>query len=53
MKFGFVIPVYRHGAALEAVVNKIVQFNFPIIIIDDGNDEINKSFIRAAVFPAK
>lgn len=47
MKFGFVIPVYRHGAALEAVVNKIAQFNFPIIIIDDGNDEINKSFIRA------
>ena len=45
-KFGFVIPVYNHGAALESVVKKLVQYNFPIIVIDDGNDEKNKAFIN-------
>ena len=45
-KFGFVIPVYNHGAALESVVKNLVQFNFPIIVVDDGNDEKNKSFIN-------
>ena len=37
-KFGFVIPVYNHGAALESVVKNLVQYNFPIIVVDDGND---------------
>ena len=45
-KFGFVIPVYNHGAALESVVKKLVQYNFPIIVVDDGNDEKNKAFIN-------
>ena len=45
-KFGFVIPVYNHGAALESVVKNLVQYNFPIIVVDDGNDEKNKAFIN-------
>ena len=45
MKFGFVIPVYRHGSTLEAVVKNIAVFNFPIIVVDDGNDEENRDFI--------
>ena len=45
-KFGFVIPVYNHGAALESVVKSLVQYNFPIIVVDDGNDEKNKAFIN-------
>ncbi len=47
MKFGFVIPVYRHGSTLEAVVKTLLSFNFPIIVVDDGNDEENKAFISA------
>lgn len=52
-KFGFVIPVYNHGAALESVVKQLVQYNFPIIVIDDGNDEKNKAYINdiAARYP--
>lgn len=45
MQFGFVIPVYRHGSTLEAVVKNIAAFNFPIIVVDDGNDEENRAFI--------
>ena len=45
MKCGFVIPVYNHGAALEAVVKNLVPFNYDIVIVDDGNDEKNKAFI--------
>ena len=52
-KFGFVIPVYNHGAALESVVKNLVQYEFPIIVVDDGNDEKNKTFINdiAARYP--
>ena len=44
-KPGFIIPVYRHGSTIEGVVNSLLHFAFPIIIIDDGNDEQNKAQI--------
>ena len=47
MKYGFVIPVYRHGATLEAVVKSLLSFEFPIIAVDDGNDEENRAYIAA------
>lgn len=46
MKYGFVIPVYNHGSTLESVVQKLAVHNLPIIVVDDGNDEKNKAFIR-------
>lgn len=46
MRYGFVIPVYNHGSTLEAVVQKLAVHNLPIIVIDDGNDEYNKAFIK-------
>lgn len=46
MKYGFVIPVYNHGATLESVVESLLPYGFPIIAVDDGNDEKNKAFIR-------
>lgn len=46
MKYGFVVPVYNHGATLEEVVKSLVSYDFPIIVVDDGNDEKNKVFIR-------
>ena len=46
MKYGFVIPVYRHGSTLEAVVKSLLSFNFPIIVVDDGNDEENRAQIN-------
>ena len=47
MKYGFVIPVYRHGATLESVVKSLAGFEFPIIVVDDGNDEENRNLIAA------
>lgn len=44
--YGFVIPVYNHGAALQSVVKELSPFNLPIIVVDDGNDEKNKGFIN-------
>ncbi len=46
MKYGFIIPVYNHGATLESVVKNLLSYNFPIIIVDDGNNEENKKYIR-------
>ena len=45
MKYGFVIPVYRHGSTLEAVVKSLLSYDFPIIVVDDGNDEENRAYI--------
>lgn len=45
--FGFIVPVYRHGATLESVVSRLLHFNYPIIVVDDGNDAENKAFIQA------
>lgn len=45
-KYAFVIPVYRHGSTLEYVVSSLQKFNFPVIVVDDGNDETDKKFIR-------
>lgn len=45
MKFGFVIPVYNHGSTLESVVRSLDKYNFPMIVVDDGNDLKNKEFI--------
>ena len=49
MKYGFVVPVYNHGSALESVVKNIEGYNFPIIVVDDGNDEVNKKAIAEVV----
>lgn len=46
MKYGFVIPVYNHGAVLEAVVKNLLEYQLPIIVVDDGNDEKNKAYIN-------
>lgn len=46
MKFGFIIPVYNHGGTLENVVKNLLPYNFPIIVIDDGNDEKNRNQIN-------
>ena len=45
MSYGFVVPVYNHGATLEYVVKQLTEYGFPIIVVDDGNDEVNKKFI--------
>jgi len=38
MKQGFIIPVYRHGKTVCNVVQNLIGFNLPVILIDDGNE---------------
>jgi glycosyltransferase involved in cell wall biosynthesis len=45
-RFGFIIPIYNHGSTIEAVVQSLLSFSFPIILIDDGNDEKNRALIQ-------
>ena len=45
MKYGFVVPVYNHGSTLEIVVKALATYDVPVIVVDDGNDEVNKKFI--------
>ena len=45
MKYGFVVPVYNHGSTLKEVVENLNAYGFPIIVVDDGNDEKNKAYI--------
>lgn len=40
------IPVYRHGKACVQVVDSILQYKIPIILVDDGNAEETKAFLR-------
>lgn len=39
------IPVYRHGKACVQVVEEIQQYNIPIILVDDGNDDETKKYL--------
>ena len=49
IKLGFVIPVYNHGSTVGSVIRSLAVYGRPIIVVDDGNDEANKTQIRAAV----
>lgn len=46
MQQGFIIPVYNHGRTLSVVVDKIAEYNLPIIIVDDGNNKQDKGYIQ-------
>ncbi|MBQ3966452.1 MAG: glycosyltransferase family 2 protein [Treponema sp.] len=49
MKGGIIIPVYNHGKACVAVVEGLLQYSYPIILVDDGNGEETKSYLRQIV----
>lgn len=46
-RFAFVIPVYNHGDTVGTVVRKAKEFNYPVIVVNDGStdhtqDQLNK-----------
>jgi glycosyltransferase involved in cell wall biosynthesis len=50
---GIIIPVYNHGAAVGAVVEKLSSLGLPIIMVDDGSGGETKSCLEKiyASFP--
>jgi glycosyltransferase involved in cell wall biosynthesis len=50
---GIIIPVYNHGKAVGAVVEKLSPLGLPIVVVDDGSDRETKSCLEHiyAAFP--
>ena len=45
MKQGFLVPVYRHGAAAGLLAEKLAAFGLPVIFVDDGNNSETKMLL--------
>ncbi|WP_162048180.1 glycosyltransferase family 2 protein [Vibrio taketomensis] len=45
MKCAFLIPCYNHGYALRTVVSSLIQYQLPILIVNDGSDQETTSII--------
>jgi len=46
-RYCFIIPIYNHPQKLEELIEALVKYNFPIILIDDGSDKKCKKIIMA------
>ena len=51
LSYGFIIPCYRHGTVLGAVLAQLAPFGFPLIVVDDGNDAAEQDLIAQAIAP--
>ena len=47
-KFCFVVPVCRNSNNVATLLEAIRQYNFPVILVDDGNSEQERAAIKAA-----
>lgn len=45
-KYCFIIPVYNHQHKLEALINALLPYDYPIILIDDGSNTQCKQAIE-------
>lgn len=45
---GIIIPTYNHGGPLKDVIRELSSLNIPLIIVDDGNCEKQKTLIKQA-----
>ncbi|MCF6300476.1 MAG: glycosyltransferase family 2 protein [Proteobacteria bacterium] len=45
-KYCFIIPIYNHQHKLKELINALLSFNYPIILIDDGSNSECKLAIR-------
>ncbi|KWU02085.1 acyltransferase [Vibrio toranzoniae] len=41
----FLIPCFNHGATMPEVVSSLLEFELPIIIVDDGSELATKQFL--------
>lgn len=45
-QFCIIIPCYNHSMLLQPLMEKLISFNLPIIIINDGSDTHNASLLE-------
>ena len=41
----FLIPCFNHGATVQGVVDALLPYRYPVIIVDDGSNEETKAFL--------
>ncbi|RCS57502.1 glycosyltransferase family 2 protein [Parvibium lacunae] len=42
MKLAFLIPLYNHGQTLPALVEALLGYGYPVVVVDDGSDVATK-----------
>ncbi|MDG2961313.1 glycosyltransferase family 2 protein [Bisgaard Taxon 10/6] len=42
-----VIPHYNHGETLGKVVTRLLMYNLPVLVVDDGSDAENQAYLSA------
>lgn len=45
-KFCIIIPVFNHAKLLQSNIEKILSFGFPVILINDGSNEENRTILQ-------
>ena len=46
-KFAVVMPVYNHGRAVSGVIEKALQLNLPVFVVDDGSTDSTRENIAS------
>lgn len=46
-KFAIIIPVYNHGHAVAAVIEKALRLNLPVFVVDDGSTDSTRENIAS------
>lgn len=46
MSYGFLIPVYNHGAPAYKVVKELLPYGLPVILVDDASDSESKRWLK-------
>ncbi|MDP2644451.1 MAG: glycosyltransferase family 2 protein [Desulfobacterales bacterium] len=46
-RFAVIIPVYNHEQAVGAVIQKSLQLNFPVFVVDDGSTDATCAGIKS------
>lgn len=44
--FCFLVPIYNHHQTIEATVERLHAYQLPIIIVDDGSNELTKKVLN-------
>lgn len=46
MNYCIIIPNYNHTVVIESLIERLEQFNLPIIMVNDGSDEVHADFFE-------
>lgn len=47
MSYCIIIPNYNHTVVIDTVIDQLLQFKLPLILVDDGSDDAAKKVFKA------